>query len=406
MNPASGGPCQGIRNSIPELEKIGVHNEVVCLDDPNDEFIVKDSFKIYALGPGKTAWRYSDKLIPWLKDNLARFDAVIVHGLWLYNGYATLKAIKFLKKNKDQKFPKLFIMPHGMLDPYFQLTSGRKIKALRNKLYWNFIESKLISSANGVLFTTETELVLARSTFKNYNPQKELNVGYGIQEPPKSITDRNPELFEKFPALRDKPFFLFLSRIHDKKGIDLLIEAYDKMLLQHSKLKSALYSIENFDGLEEAEHEMPLLVIAGPGLESSCGVKIEKRVSSSNRLNKSVIFTGMLSGNLKWEAFYNCEAMILPSHQENFGIAVVEALACSKPVLISNQVNTWREIANHHAGFVEPDTLEGTLELLKQWNTTSTDQKKQMGENAKACFLENFAIKPAALRLYSVLKDA
>ena len=81
MNPASGGPCQGIRNSIPELEKIGIHNEVVCLDDPREQFKTKDTFKIYALGPGKTPWCYSNKLIPWLKENLMRFDAVIVHGL-------------------------------------------------------------------------------------------------------------------------------------------------------------------------------------------------------------------------------------------------------------------------------------------------------------------------------------
>ena len=108
---------------------------------------------------------------------------------------------------------------------------------------------------------------------------------------------------------------------------------------------------------------------------------------------------------MKWEAFYNCEAMILPSHQENFGIAVVEALACSKPVLISDQVNTWREITNHKAGLVEPNTLKGTLNLLTQWNALTSKQKAQMAENARECFMENFAIEPAARRLYKVLKE-
>ena len=405
MNPASGGPCQGIRNSIPELEKLGIHNEVVCLDDPREQFKTNDTFKIYALGPAKTPWCYSNKLFPWLRENLIRFDAVIVHGLWLYNGYATLKAINSIQKNKAQKTPKLFVMPHGMLDPYFQLTSERKLKAIRNTLYWKFIESKLIEKADGVLFTTETELVLARSTFKTYKPKKELNVGYGIQQPPQLFSINSGQLFNKFPLIKNKPFFLFLSRIHNKKGIDLLIEAYDIMLQQKGAVKKVAHHAEAFDAFDEVENELPLLVIAGPGLDTTYGIKIAKTVAASTRLSKSVIFTGMLSGSMKWEAFYNCDAMILPSHQENFGIAVVEALACSKPVLISDQVNTWREISHHKAGLVEPNTLKGTLSLLTKWNALTSKEKTLMAENARKCFLENFAIGPAAHRFYKILNE-
>ena len=404
MNPASGGPCQGIRNSIPELEKIGAYNEVVCLDNPGEDFLKKDSFKIYALGPTITPWSYSSKLVPWLKNNLVRFDVVIVHGLWLYNGYATLKAIKSIQKSNSDKAPKLFVMPHGMLDPYFQLTKARKVKAYRNNLYWRYIESKLILKANGILFTTETEMLLARTTFKNYHPKKELNVGYGIGQPPVLSASNSQQLYDKFPSLVNKSFFLFLSRIHEKKGIDFLIEAYDKILQQHNALQKLSNAAGNFDSIEEQDNEVPMLVIAGPGLETAYGIKIAKIVAASKRLSGSVVFTGMLLGDMKWEAFYSCEAMILPSHQENFGIAVVEALACSKPVLISNQVNTWREIQQHKAGLIAPNTLKGTLDLLERWNSLTGDQKTEMGENAKECFFENFAIQPAARRLYKVLK--
>lgn len=81
MDPSSGGPCQGIRNSIPELEKLGVQNEVVSLDDPTASFVREDTFPIHLLGPAKNPWAYNPKLIPWLLENLPRFDAVIVHGL-------------------------------------------------------------------------------------------------------------------------------------------------------------------------------------------------------------------------------------------------------------------------------------------------------------------------------------
>lgn len=64
----------------------------------------------------------------------------------------------------------------------------------------------------------------------------------------------------------------------------------------------------------------------------------------------------MLQGDVKWGAVHGCEEFVLPSRQENFAIAVVEALACGKPVLISDQVNIWREIAEDGAGLVGGDT--------------------------------------------------
>ena len=69
-------------------------------------------------------------------------------------------------------------------------------------------------------------------------------------------------------------------------------------------------------------------------------------------------------------AFRQADAFILPSHQENFGIAVAEAMACKVPVLISNQVNIWREIQLANGGFIDADTVDGTERLLERWLTT------------------------------------
>ena len=138
MNPASGGPCQGIRTIIPELEKAGVENEVVCLDDPGEAFLGKDSFTIYPLGPVKTPWQYSPKLAPWLVENIGKYDIVILHALWLYHGYALRKVARQLK-SAGARVPKIYVMPHGMLDPYFQKAGERKLKAARNWVYWKLI---------------------------------------------------------------------------------------------------------------------------------------------------------------------------------------------------------------------------------------------------------------------------
>ena len=72
---------------------------------------------------------------------------------------------------------------------------------------------------------------------------------------------------------------------------------------------------------------------------------------------------GMLQGDMKWGALNAAEVFCLPSHQENFGIAVAEALGCGTPVLISDKVNIWREIEADGAGLVDDDTVDGTSEL-------------------------------------------
>lgn len=385
MDPASGGPCQGIRNAIPEMKKLGVHTEVVCLDRPDASFIALDNFAIYALGPGKTSWAYAPLLMPWLLAKLKDYDVVVVHGLWQYHGHAVRKALQKLKHSGENKLPSCYVMPHGMLDPYFQKASGRKLKAIRNWFYWKLIESNIINQADGVLFTCEEELRLARVTFTPYHPKKELNVGYGIEAPPVFQESMQDAFAEKCPEIQDQKYILFLSRIHTKKGVDLLVTAYKNIL---EKMK-----------------DCPLLVIAGPGMESPYGLSLKQTVDNHPQMRQKVFFPGMLSGDAKWGAFYGADAFILPSHQENFGISVAEALACHQPVLISDQVNIWREIEQAGAGFVAADTLEGTLQLLEKWISLKSDDQQKMSENAYKAYETNFAIAPAAKLVFETLSQ-
>lgn len=392
MDPASGGPCQGIRNSIPELQRLGVHSEVVSLDDPKSSFLENDPFPIHALGPSKTSWCYSPKLSSWLEANISGYNIIIVHGLWLYHGYAVRSALIKLKlKNAMgvEFIPKIFIMPHGMLDPYFQKASERKIKAIRNLMYWKIIESRIVNEADGLLFTCEEERRLARIPFSPYQPKREINVGYGIVEPPTLNDKMNKEFRKTCPNLKDSPYFLFLSRIHEKKGVDMLIKAYEKLLAVQLKGKR----LDAF----------PRLVIAGPGLDSNYGRKMKEMVSQSNILSNYVFFTGMLNGDAKWGAFYSSKAFVLPSHQENFGISIVEALACNKPVLISRKVNIWKEIETEKSGFVADDTIEGTAQLLERWDALSEADRQELEQRAGNCYQKHFNIKQIAKQLKEVL---
>ncbi len=398
MNPVSGGPCQGIRNLNSALGELNVHREVVCLDDPATPFVGSDSFIVHALGPSKTSWQYSEKLLPWLTENLSRFDVVLVNGLWLYHVYAAMKVLRTIETKNDTssqaaraEVPKIFIMPHGMLDPYFQNASDRKWKSLRNTLYWKFVERGNINRANGLFFTCQVELELARTTFSGYKPKREINIGYGVEAAPVFTPAMSDAFGQACPDLNQHRYLLFLSRIHSKKGVDLLLRAY-------AQLTTATNS-------EPGSSPCPKLVIAGPGMDSPYGQMLQNIIQEHPQIRSSVLFPGMLKGDAKWGALYGCYAFVLPSHQENFGIAVVEALSCGKPVLISNQVNIWKEIIKDGGGIANSDDLPGTLQTLQGFLQMTDEQKTTMGTRALQSYENHFSIVPAANRFLKALQS-
>ena len=395
MDPRSGGPAQGIRNSVPSLELLGCANEVVCLGDSASKSSETVGFPIHCVGEPYGAWGWNSQLTLWLGNHLCEYDAVIVHGLWQYQCYAVTKAIRRLKIRGAEKIPRVFVMPHGMLDPWFQNARSRFWKAWRNWIYWKAIEHRTVSQADGLLFTCEQELILARNTFRPYAPKQEHNVGYGIAAPPAQSALFRDAFLNRCPELGDRPYLLYLGRLHEKKGIDLLLNAYARVASQASPGAA-----------------LPALVVAGPneGVYAKqmeqlwAGLKQSLPVAYSSANAPAVHFTGMLQGDAKWGTLYGCDAMVLASHQENFGIAIVEAMACGKPVLISNKVNICMEIEQDGAGWVEPDTVDGIFTLIQKWLAADGETRSLLGMNAKRCYEKYYQADNAAKRLLAVLR--
>jgi glycosyltransferase involved in cell wall biosynthesis len=175
---------------------------------------------------------------------------------------------------------------------------------------------------------------------------------------------------------------LFLSRIHEKKGCDLLVEAFARVARSDPSL---------------------CLVIAGPD-QTGWVAKLKDRAERLGIADR-ITWPGMLQGDLKWGAFYAAEVFCLPSHQENFGIVVAEALACGKPVLVSNKVNIWREIETDGAGLVNDDTLEGTVKGLQQWLALTPEAKQKMQKSARRSFVARFRIDRVAESLINILQE-
>lgn len=370
VNPALGGPIESVKQSSAALARRGHNVEIVSIDVPGDPWVSEAPVPVHALGPGRGSYGYTPRFSEWIAKRRADYDAVIVHGLWQYTGFGVWRALA------GTATP-YFVFPHGMLDPWFK--RAYPLKHLKKLLYWPWGEYRVLRDAAAVLFTSEEERRLARQSFRPYRCN-EVVVNYGTAAPANLEAARRA-FSEAFPKMRDERFLLFLGRLHEKKGCDLLIEAFAEI-----RANVAGGPIH--------------LVIAGPSADADYLRRLQQIAA---RAGDSIIFPGMLTGAVKWGALSAAEAFVLPSHQENFGIAVAEALACGTPVLISNKVNIWREIEADGAGYVDNDDLAGTTALLKRWLATPPDRRSAMKESAASCFLNRFEIERATDSLLAVI---
>ena len=355
-----------------EHTRAGIGVEAVCFDEPNAAHFTGMPLVANGLGKGYTKYAFHAGLISWLKSNLFRFDAVVIHGLWAYHSIGAWSVLH--KSNVPY-----FVYTHGMLDPWFKHTYP--FKHLKKWLFWPWADYRVLRDASAVLFTCEEERLLASKSFWLYKANERV-VKFGAATPPQNTAQLRECFFSEFPYLQGKRLLLFLSRIHEKKGCDLLIEAF-------ARVASAVPDLH--------------LVIAGPGQSGTvAGLEaLAKRLG----VQHSITWTGMLRGNLKWGAFYASELFILPSHQENFGIAVAESLGCGLPVLISNKVNIWREIYFDGAGLVGGDNLEDTVNNLRCWVDKTEDDRVAMGVQARKTFLDRFTVQAMAKSLLDTIND-
>jgi glycosyltransferase involved in cell wall biosynthesis len=314
-----------------------------------------------------------------MNENLDRFDVVIIHGLWSYHSFAASRIIARKRRRNPSRTPQLFVMPHGMLDPWFQTDPSRRFKAIRNSIYWQVAERHVIGRADAVLFTSREEKRLARTTFFGYRPGREIVTGFGTVAPPPCDPGMEEQLARACPTLGPGPFLLFLGRIDPKKGLGILLPA----LADHIATMPA-------------EGRFPRLLLAGPGWDSPHGRRIRELIGSDPLLREHVVVSGMLEGGSKWAALHRCEAFILTSHQENFGVAVAEALSCGSPVLISDKVNIWPEVRDAGGGLVEEDTVRGATALLLNWFGLAPAQREAMRKAAHEAYLRHFRMEDCA----------
>lgn len=378
-NPAGGGVAEAVRQFAAANRLQGHAVEIVSLDAPDATWVADGSLGVRALGRGRKGYGYSSEFTQWLRQVGAGYDAVIVNGIWQYSSFAVRRAL-------HGSGTPYVVFPHGMLDPWFR--RRYPLKHLKKAIYWRLAEYRVLRDSRLVVFTCEEERRLSRDSFQPYG-FREAVANLGIATPSGDPAMQRAAFHARIPGLEGKRLLLFLGRLHEKKGCNLLINALSKAVVE-------------FPLKDPAFH----LVIAGPCADSTYLTELKELAASCFPGEvPPITWAGMLEGDVKWGAYRAAEAFVLPSHQENFGLSVVEALSCGLPVLISNKVNIWREIDLDRAGHVESDDLEGTLRLLQSWMSTKPESNRVMRAAALRCFTSRFEISHAAEHLIDLLQS-
>ena len=290
------------------------------------------------------SFKYSRPLASWLSSNIKDFDLAHIHAVFNHSSIAAAQACR-------KAGVPYIIRPLGTLDPW-----SMSQKSLRKRLFWQISGKAILHHAATVHYTSEVEK-LSTERHLGLNHGKVIALGIDANN-----SSSNGRIFPE-------PYVLVLSRLHPKKGLDVLIDAF-----------LSLTRIEKFARWR--------LVLAGEGPPDY----VSKLKAAASVQSDRIVFTGWLKEDKKHAVLSGASLLALPSHQENFGLCVMEALSHSVPVLISPNVNLAAEIASANAGWIaaiDKDALAAKLtealsdddELMKRGRAGKQLSQKYSWEN-------------------------
>lgn len=348
-----GHPCQVISTNAG-----GSQNLKVEAEEPTT---YKGVPVIYTQRWRHNSYFYAPRLTRHLRELAPHYDAALVSGGW---GYINL-AVRLTLPQVDLPY---ILNPEGLFDPW-----ALRHKHLKKLLYWHLVERRNYAQAAGIAALTDCEADQVRQYVQNVPIRVIPN---GVNPEHFQCPGSQEELAKIFPDLAVTPFILFLSRLHPKKGLDLLFPAFRQFL----------------DRCQEEGQPLPYLVVAGDG-EEHYKDEIRGLVQRLN-LNGRVLFTGLVTGDTKMRLLHHCAFMVLPSRGEGQPMAVLEALTCGKPVIISPGCYL-PEVAQTGAGLEVALEVEPFSEAMVQlW--THAEMRLEMGERGRKLVQDKFTWEHAA----------
>jgi glycosyltransferase involved in cell wall biosynthesis len=360
MHPRAGGPPTVVENFVRELGQLGHHSEIVstALYCQGDQAALLD--RLNRLAP--TTFLPRQKLGTFFYSAVARRMLEIIRNVDIVHVHTLWNPINLQARRACTQYRRPYVlMPHGMLDPY-----SLSVRRWRKAAYLGLIERSNLAAASRVIYTTAAEGRLATSAIPSLPPS--VVISLGSDGPVDKAEALAGKFVAAFPKARGRRQLLFLGRLHEKKGLDRILQSLPQIRLAHSDI---------------------LLSIVGDGHPSF--VATLKATIDRLDLASHVLMTGMLEGPLKWGAYASAELFLLPSRQENFAIAIAEAMQFGVPVVISNKVNTWPSVIEAKAGIVLDETgIEGSLSKSIEALLDDHAARRDMGRRAQEYARQNF----------------
>ena len=360
MHPSAGGPPVVVDRWCVELQKLGAEVQVLttnAYDDGSSPDWIEQYRSRYPIDvcplTGPKGFGFSSQLRSRFLELLPKVDLVHVHNLW---GYSNQLAAKYCPKYSVP----FVVSTHGMLDPH---SLGRK--SWKKRLYGSLMEWPAIRKASAVIFTHKEEERLARTSCSGL-PHGHI-VSLGTEDPPDIPRAELAEQFlTQYPQCRGKRLVTFLGRLHSKKGLDLLIPA----------MKSVIETVPD-----------AMLILVGPGEPDY--VSSLRQLCQQSGISESTLFVGSVAGIDKWAALAAASVFALPSYQENFAIALVEALRVGTPAMISNRINIWPDLVEKNAAMLcELDSTSIAAATIS--SLTNVQIALKMGEDGRRVAEENY----------------
>lgn len=333
------------------------------LDVPTAQPVLLDGVLVYYFPVVRPrSYAHSPAMARAFAQTLRDYDLVHIHGLYLHPTFAAARSCQ------RQGVPYL-VAPRGMLDPHaFALRSVWK-----KRLYWLLAERHNLAKAAALHFTSAEEEQLA-AVWRISTQGVVVPNGLDLARFP----DEAALALQKQQRPAEQETVLFLSRITPKKGLDLLIPAFAIVAKQRPTAR---------------------LIIAGPDDEGYMAAVMGW--VNGHGLQERVTYVGMLTGQNKLDTYAHADLFVLPSYSENFGMVVIEALACQTPVVVTDRVNIHPEVKAAKAGCVSscaPEPLaEAMLYLL-----ADKEENRQMGINGRRLVAEKFAWSSVATQMRQV----
>jgi glycosyltransferase involved in cell wall biosynthesis len=275
-------------------------------------------------------WKFSAPLWSWLRGHCKDYELVHIHALWSFSSWAAGAAAY------RGRVPYI-VRPAGMLSAY---TWSRRLGA--RHLYWMGCERRTVRRACAFHATSEAEAAECRSVHPG---ARAVVIPNGVDSEAWNLQPDDSLLRRQCgPNAADRPILLFLSRIHPKKGItDLLLPAF-------AQLKDDVF-----------------LAIAGGADPHETGY-VERVRGEVGRLGlgNRVAMLGPVPASQRWHFFDGAAALVLPSHSENFGIVVAEAMARGCPVVVSDAVQAFEHVRSAGAGLVVPLDCDSLARALSR----------------------------------------